>query len=136
MHALAVDFGGTRIKIGVIRSGQMISMRVVDAESQKGLSPRLPVILQSIRDACTQCGVDLEKCAGIGMAFPCLIDYRSGRISSAIDKYPDAIEIDLPTWSRTSIGLPLVLENDAHAALAGEWQFGAGRGYCSVVLLT
>src|SRR6478736_1146438 len=32
--------------------------------------------------------------------------------------------------------MPLALENDANAALAGGWQYGAGRGFQSVVLMT
>src|SRR5205085_754759 len=37
---------------------------------------------------------------------------------------------------RKSLGLPLRLENDAHAALLGEWRFGAGRGADDLVMIT
>ncbi|MEO6435107.1 MAG: ROK family protein, partial [Tepidisphaeraceae bacterium] len=134
MSTIAIDFGGTRIKLGVIDKGQLRAMRVLDAESRSGLGPRLPAIQEAITSICLEAKLDARSCRGIGMALPCLVS--GGRIVSAIDKYPDAIELDLSAWAREALGLPLVLENDANAALAGEWQCGAGRGYRSVVLMT
>ena len=129
-----IDFGGTRIKAGVVRDGRVAALRVLDAESRGGLTARLPVIVDAVRDACAEAGTTINACAGIGVALPCIV--KGGRILSAIDKYPDAISMDLPAWSRQTLGLPLALENDANAALAGEWQYGAGRGSRSVVLMT
>ena len=134
MSTIAIDFGGTRIKIGVVQHARVAGLRVIDAESRGGLTARLPVIVDAIRDACAEAGTTPQACAGIGMALPCIV--KGGRILSAIDKYPDATSMDLPAWARQTLGLPLALENDANAALAGEWQYGAGRGSQSVVLMT
>jgi glucokinase len=131
---LAIDFGGTRIKAGVVVDGRVAAIRVVDAESRGGLAARLPVIVDACRDACREAGTSIDRAAGIGVALPCIV--KGGRILSAIDKYPDAISMDLPKWSSETLGLPLALENDANAACAGEWQFGAGRGARSMVLMT
>jgi glucokinase len=63
-----------------------------------------------------------------GSAFPGLIDPRGSRVVSVPkQKYDDAPRLDLNDWSRRALGLPLRLENDAHAALLGEWRFGAGK---------
>src|SRR5215207_5176838 len=126
MAVIAIDFGGTRIKLGLIDRGETRAMRVIEAESRAGLATRLPAIQQAIQSAAAEAKVSLKECRGIGMALPCLV--RGDRIVSTIDKYPDATQIDLPAWSRQSLGLPLVLENDANAALAGEWRYGLGRG--------
>jgi glucokinase len=134
MPIVAIDFGGTRIKLGVLDGGRLAAMRVLEAESRAGLGPRLPAIEEATRAALSEASIPLERCRGIGMALPCIV--RGARILSSIDKYPDAIDIDLPAWAHQTFGLPLVLENDANAALAGEWQYGAGRGYQSVVLMT
>ena len=134
MAAIAIDFGGTRIKLGMVEQGTVRAMRVLDADSRTGLAARLPAIREAIHATCIEAGFSLAQCRGVGMALPCLV--RGDRIVSTIDKYPDATEIDLPAWSRESLGLPLVLENDANAALAGEWQRGAGAGCRSVVLMT
>jgi len=134
VSTIAIDFGGTRIKIGVVQRGRVAALHVLDAESRGGLTARLPVIVDAVRAACAEAGTTTEGCAGIGMALPCIV--KAGRILSAIDKYPDATAMDLPAWARQTLGLPLALENDANAALAGEWQYGAGRGSQSVVLMT
>jgi len=134
VSTIAIDFGGTRIKAGVVRDGRVAALRVLDAESRGGLVARLPVIVDAVRNVCAEAGTTVAACAGIGVALPCIV--KGGKILSAIDKYPDATAMDLPAWSRQTLGLPLALENDANAALAGEWQFGAGRGAQSVVLMT
>jgi glucokinase len=40
-------------------------------------------------------------------------------------KYNDANDIDLKGWARSKWNAPLAMENDARAALVGEWQYGA-----------
>jgi glucokinase len=134
MPTVAIDFGGTRIKLGVVDRGRTLALRVLDAEARAGLAARLPAIEQAIRDACAEAGIPPASCRGVGMALPCLV--RGDRIVSAIDKYPDATTMDLPAWGRAALGLPVVVENDANAALAGEWQYGAAAGFQSVVLMT
>lgn len=37
---------------------------------------------------------------------------------------------------RMNIGEPLYIDNDARLAAIGEWQYGSGRGYDSVVMMT
>jgi glucokinase len=65
------------------------------------------------------------------------VDARKGRvISAAKNKFEDAPGIDLPAWAHQELGLPLRAENDAHAALLGEWQHGAGVGCDNLVMLT
>jgi glucokinase len=58
------------------------------------------------------------------------------KILSKYVKYPDAQHVDLSHWAHTRWKVPLVLENDARAALVGEWQYGAGKGCDNLVLIT
>ena len=44
--------------------------------------------------------------------------------------------MDLSAWSKDRWGLDMVLDNDARMATVGEWQYGAGRGYNDVVVIT
>jgi glucokinase len=134
--ALTGDFGGTRIKLGLVDDQRILAQRVVDAESRKGLEPLLRIIEQHFRELAREADVAVDECSGIGLAFPCLIDPKTQSICSTIDKYPDATRVDLKSWARDQLGLRLLLENDANAALAGEWQRGAGRGFRSIVLMT
>jgi glucokinase len=71
------------------------------------------------------------------VAFPGIVDPRSNRIiSSPKDKYDDGATIDLNDWSEQTFDIPARVENDAHAALLGEWQFGAGKGVDNFIMIT
>jgi glucokinase len=82
----------------------------------------------------------LQKCnaepIGVGLAFPGIVDGTSNRILSQYVKYQDAQKVDLNAWAFKKWNIPLALENDARAALVGEWRYGAGRNCNDIVLIT
>lgn len=133
---LAADLGGTKIKLGVVCGASVLAERALEAESRAGLAPRLPLIAGAFRELVAQAGVNRADIAAVGMAFPSIVDPKLNAITSTNDKYPDAKGFDLTGWANKEFGVPITIENDAHAALAGEWQFGAGRGVRSCVIMT
>jgi glucokinase len=72
----------------------------------------------------------------VGLATPGIIDRRAGRITAINAKWSDAPGLDLSDWARGQWQAPLTLENDAVAALAGEWRHGAAQGADGAVMLT
>ena len=136
MNVLVCDLGGTRWKLGLLRDGDLAAQETIPAHSHLGLAPRLPVLAAALRRlVCTQ-QLRLEDCAGVAVSFPSLIDPNTGRILTAYGKYRDAPALDLRAWSRSELGLPLAIENDARMALIGEWRHGAGRGCDDFVMMT
>jgi glucokinase len=132
-----VDLGGTIIKAGLVRDGRLLVSSSMPARCEEGLAPQLGRIEKLLRELCNQASVALDQCQGVGVAFPGIIDSGGNRVVSVPrDKYDDAPRLDLPDWSRRALGLPMRLENDAHAALLGEWQFGAGAGCDDLVMIT
>ena len=69
MAVIAIDFGGTRIKLGLIDQGLTRVMRVIEAESRAGLATRLPAIHEAIHSAAAEARVGLKECPGL--AWPC-----------------------------------------------------------------
>lgn len=136
MTMLAVDVGGTRIKLALMRDQSLVALEHLEARSHEGLAPQLPRIQQTCEALCARVGIRTRDCSALGMAFPSVIDATSGRIRAAYGKYDDAPHLDLTTWAREVLGLPLLIENDARMALLGEWQTGAGRGSDNLVMLT
>ena len=130
---IGIDMGGTRIKIGVVDKGQILASSVIHSSAHMNLEERL----QEIGDH-----VDLllkkSECQplGVGLAFPGIVDTVNNKILSRYVKFPDAQRVDLSDWARSRWGVPLALENDARAALVGEWQYGAGKGCDNLVLIT
>jgi glucokinase len=134
---LCVDLGGTVIKAGVVRSGHVLDAATIPAFSEQGLLRQLPRIEQLLRKVAASAGTSVEECAGLGLAFPTLVDATAGRLLAPMQgKYADAMEVDLSTWARQRMGLPVRLENDARAALLGEWKCGAGIGCEDLVMVT
>jgi glucokinase len=133
---LVADTGGTRIKLALMRDQNILGQESFAARSSEGLAPQLPRIAQGLDSLCRAAGITRGECTALAMAFPSLIDAATGRVLAAYGKYADAPRLDLPRWSRETLGLPLVIENDARMALIGEWQAGAGRGSNDLVMVT
>lgn len=136
MITLVADTGGTRIKLALMRERNILAQESFDARSSEGLAPQLPRIAQGLDSLCRSAGVARGECDAFALAFPSLIDSSTGRVRAAYGKYADAPQLDLPRWSRETLRLPLVIENDARMALIGEWQAGAGRGSDELVMVT
>ena len=136
MNVLACDLGGTRMKIGVVRNGMVLAQAAEPSNSKAGLAPCLPVIKATWLRLLAELKISTKDCAGISVAFPSLIDAKSGRILAEYGKFADAMNLNLREWAKQEMNLPLAIENDARMALVGEWRHGAGRGSDNVVMIT
>ncbi|GGB97397.1 ROK family protein [Dyadobacter sediminis] len=130
---IGVDFGGTRIKIGLISDGKWIADANMEAASELTFEQRLTDIKFEMKRLLS---AGSYKLSGIGFAFPGIVNFHSGRILSKYVKYPGAENVDLNEWALTNFGVPVAVENDARAALIGEWKHGAGVGSSDLVLVT
>ena len=130
---IGIDMGGTRIKIGLVSKGTIVAASVISASAHVTLEERLEQIADHIDAMLTE-----NNCAptGIGIAFPGIVDSDKRIILSRYVKYPDAQNVNLSGWSKRRFGVGFEIENDARAALIGEWQYGAGRGCDNLVLVT
>jgi glucokinase len=136
MTILACDLGGTRMKIGVVRDGVVLAQTTEPANSKTGLAPGLPVLKAAWLRLLAEVKLSVSDCAGISVAFPSLVDVKSGRVLAEYGKYADAMSIDLRGWAKNEFNLPLAIENDARMALIGEWKYGAGRDSDNAVMIT
>jgi glucokinase len=131
--SVGVDMGGTRIKIGLVKNGNIIAHKKINADSNVNLTARLVEIKQHVDQL-----LEAHNCTaqGVGLAFPDIVDSDQNKIISKYVKYPDSNKVNLEQWAMESWGVPIVVENDARAALLGEWQHGTGRGCDDLVLIT
>ena len=131
--AITVDMGGTKIKLGLIHDGKVVAHSSLAASAHITLVTRLGQIADKADELVAE--YDAEP-VGIGIAFPGIVDNIRNRILSKYVKYPDAQDVDFPRWALDRWNVPAAVENDAKAALMGEWQFGNGKGCRDLVLLT
>ena len=132
----ALDLGGTLIKVGIVDGETVLATTHMDAHSLQGLIPRLPAIEKNIRELLSRSGFPARGLAGIGIAIPGIVDTRRMQLLSVNKKYADAVGLDFTAWARKAWDAPVLVENDARAALAGEWQFGAGKGCDNMAMVT
>ena len=122
MPVIALDLGGTRIKFGLVENGQLLAFANIVVPSSDSFAALLPLIEQQIGQMMKETG--RTSLDGIGMAFPTIVDSDRMRLLYKYTKYNDANDLNLTDWAKTKWGAPLVMENDARAALVGEWQYG------------
>ncbi|MCG3148901.1 MAG: Beta-glucoside kinase [Verrucomicrobiae bacterium] len=127
---LAMDFGGTRLKLGVVRAGQVVAETTLPARAHEPVTE----VLADARMALERMWVDQPT--GVAVGFPAIIDRPTGRILTEHGKYPGCRDFSFPDWVRRTWNLPAAVENDARLALIGEWQHGAGRGCRNLALVT
>lgn len=136
MITMACDFGGRRIKLGIVRDSAMLAYAVLPSHAETPLIERLPDVTRTLRELCTSHDVDLSAISGMGVSYPSVIDPQDGCVLDHFGKFGDVRSLDLRAWARTEFGVPLAIENDARMALIGEWQYGAGRGHNNIVIMT
>lgn len=125
----AFDLGGTNIKVGIIDDGVLLKIGSVETDNKAGIIANLNKATGLLRDNCNE---DIEL---MGIAVPGIVDVRSMRIISANAKFADAVGFDFQKWCLEEFYCPLVMDNDANAALIGEASRGCARGEDDVVMM-
>lgn len=134
MKAICVDLGGTRAKAGIIENGKIVEYSVVPSNSHTEFEEVIRNLEKLIDQLILKSGK--SDYSGIGIAIPGLVDVNANTLISVNQKFSGAVGYDFATWCEKKWGLPLLLENDARAALYGEWQFGSGQTYNNICLMT
>lgn len=130
----AVDLGGTKILTAVAGAdGIWLGEDTRPTEVDRGVDGVVARIADSVRASLRQAGG--SRLEGLGVAAPGPIDVERGLILSA-PNLPGWRDVPLAERLATAFGCPAVLENDANAAVLGEFCFGAGRGVRHIVYLT
>ncbi len=83
--------------------------------------------LEAARAACPQAGA-------IGLGIPCTIDQARGVAVMAVNL--ELADVPIRDLVRDRLGVPVILDNDANAAMVAEHRFGAAREAENAVLLT
>ncbi|MFI5391957.1 MAG: ROK family protein, partial [Bacteriovoracales bacterium] len=128
---LGIDLGGTKIKLALVNGNEILATTSIDAHSHKGFTAnleRLTVEINKLREK--------NDIMGIGLATPGVVDPENLKILAINEKYSDLVGFNIKSWAQESFNLPFVLENDARAALYGEWQYGIGLNCKNVVGIT
>lgn len=123
-HALALDIGGTKLAAGVVnRSGDVLSFARTPTRVTEGPDAVVGRLLKLGREALDQAGCRPEDMAAVGIGCGGPLDPVAGRVQGApgLPGWDDVPIVDLVT---AAYDRPSFLENDATAAVLGEYHYG------------
>lgn len=132
-EALAVDFGGTSIKIAVTRGGQILS-KATPLPTAAYASPEeiLAAMCATMKELLRQ----HPRAAAVGLGMPGWVDFYRGVLYQLTNVSVWNREVPVREHISQELGLPVVLDNDANCMAYAEWKLGAGRGLENLVCLT
>jgi len=133
---LAADFGGTTIKLGLVRDGRVLMRHRLPAEADQPMVDRLEAVVVAWRSMADGLGIHVDECIGAGLSLPFLMDPDGARVHGEFFKFTGAAAIDFSAWGRERLGLPVAIENDLRMALLGEWTAGAARDADDAVMIS
>jgi glucokinase len=136
MLVLCIDFGGTAIKLGLLDGSRIRAARAISTTGS-------PLDLTNVRRAVDDMlrGLSLSpageevRVEAVGIAVPGIVNQQRGSLVAAHEKYVFAIDMDLRAWAEEQFEAPVVVENDARAALLGEVRYGQAVGESDAVLI-
>jgi len=130
--AIGIDFGGTSIKMGLVRGKTVLKKGPIIKTQEAGRPDQLiDLIARDVRLFQGEC----DEVSAVGVGLPGLIDVDQGMVH-ILSNVRGWREIQLSKQLSEKIGLPVAIENDANAMGYGEYLFGAGHGVDSLIALT
>ena len=133
---LGGDFGGTRVKLGLVDGGMVIEQAVIDSPARAASAEWLPDLKEAAESLCRSAGTRLGALEGMVWALPLIIDPGLRRATRSFGKFEDTTRRDFCGRAEELFGVPMLLESDARAAAIGEWRAGAGRGRTNLAMAT
>jgi glucokinase len=129
---LGLDLGGTNVKAGVVDdAGQLLhNVSVPTGASPEDLTAQKVIrrMVEAAHQVVDGSGIGRRNVAAVGVLSPGQASLTKGVVLRAAN---------LPLWRNVplrarisqALGMPAVLENDAHAAAYGEWWAGVGKDF-------
>jgi glucokinase len=136
--SIGVDVGGTKIAIAAVENdGQILASDEIPTEAEKNFGRATDRICASIERLIKKVGWMTSDLSGIGIGCAGPVNRIEGTINNPYT-LPEwnRCNIVIPLYERFNHQIPVFLENDADAALIGEWYAGSAKGFQTVLMLT
>ena len=126
--AIGVDVGGTWIKAGLVdQNGNIRFPARVPTGARGGREAIAAATAAAIDQVLQSARHDGLEPIGLGIASAGVIDVQEGKVLAATGNLPGWTGFDLRAFAEQRFHLPTCVENDAHAAVLADMQFGFAR---------
>lgn len=126
---IGIDLGGTKISAGIVTENQLekiASIKINEARSEEEVLQHLFNITDQLINGSVR---------AIGIGVPGLVDPERGLVYDVMN-IPSWKEVALYKLMQERYNLPVYINNDANCFALGEFYFGKGKGFNSVIGLT
>lgn len=126
---LAIDLGGTNIRIARVENGQCTDHRSIPCPANEEASvvvDRLSQLIEGLID---------DRVKGIGIGVPSIVDTQAGIVYD-VANIASWKEVHLKALLEEKFHVPVAVENDCNCFALGECMFGAGRDCSNMVGVT
>jgi len=131
-----VDIGGTKLSTALVKQDGTLIDKCIDCDHvDKAECELIDQIVYNIKKLLKKNSLQETDLLGIGIGCAGHIRFRDGVIitTSNLKGYKD---YPLREAVQANFRVPVILDNDANAQAYGEFKFGNGKGYESMVFLT
>jgi glucokinase len=132
---LAIDVGGTNIKIALIANSGKIKVKKVFPTGKTQGKDLINTLVSYVENLLKELKLKKSNLSGIGIGLPGTINTVRGLVHS-LTNIPGFKNVPLKKILEKKLGCPIFLDNDANLMALGEYYFGAGQRAENVVCLT
>jgi glucokinase len=125
---IGVDLGGTKLLAGTVDAELRVHHRAYRLSRPEAVVDTIVEAVEEAREATT------GEVLAVGVGVPCLVVPATGAVMAC--NHFALLDVPLRDLLTERIGLPLVVDNDATAALVAEWRYGSARGARTAIILT
>lgn len=123
---IGIDLGGTNVRAGWVTGDEIIHLEKGRVDSLKSEQEVIDVILDLISS------YSHEGVKGIGIGVPSVIDTSKGVVYD-LQNLPGWEEVHLGSIVEDRFDLPVKINNDANCFALGEFHFGKGKPFESMI---
>ena len=134
---LAIDIGGTSVKLGLVDETGGILAKAEESVSFDGWqTPILTTVLAAAERFLTARGEDPQALEGIGVSATGQINSHTGVVVGTCGNLPNYIGSPIKEQLEAKFHRPVTVANDANCMCLGEVWVGGAKGYTDVIGVT
>jgi glucokinase len=128
-RVIGIDAGGTKLLGGVVDQGLVVHHRVHRTWRGSDRSETLDIFVEAVEEV----RAAAPDVAAVGFGIPALVEWDTG--VSRWSTHLPLEDVRFRDLMSERLGLPVIVDNDANAALLAEARFGAARDVSHAVMV-